>query len=80
MYVLHDRTLVDHGRHRLESNDPTPFTGVDIGALLREVTSRHSSIASWWLWFLGREIHVSPMSSTWLRAHEADWNKHDMDV
>jgi hypothetical protein len=79
MYVLHDRALADHGRRRLDPNGPTPF-GVEIAALLRKVTSGHSSIASWWLWLIGREIHVSPLSDTWLRAHEADWNKHDVDV
>jgi hypothetical protein len=80
MYVLHDRALVDHGRRRLDPNGPTPFIRVEIAALLRKVTSGHSSIASWWLWLIGREIHVSPLSDTWLRAHEADWNKHDVDV
>lgn len=74
--MLHDRALVDHGRRRLESSGPMPFMGVELGALFRKVTSGHTSIASWWLWVFGREIHVSPMSDTWLRAHEADWNKH----
>jgi hypothetical protein len=54
--------------------------GVDIGLLLRKVTSGHSSIARWSSWFLGSEIHVSPLSGTWLRVHETDWNKHGMDV
>jgi hypothetical protein len=80
MYVLHDRALVDHGRRRLESNGPTSFIGVDIGALLQQVTSGRSSIAKWWSWLLGWEIHVSPLSDTWLRAQEADSNKHGVDV
>jgi hypothetical protein len=54
--------------------------GGDIGPLLRKATSGHSWIAKWSSWLLGTQIQVSPMSGTWLRAHEADWSKHDMDV
>jgi hypothetical protein len=43
-------------------------------------TRAHSATASWWFWLTGREIRVSALSATWLRAHEADWNKHDVDV
>jgi hypothetical protein len=79
MYVLHDRALVGHARPRLDSC-PTPSMGGDIGPLLRKATSGHSWIAKWSSWLLGTQIQVSPMSGTWLRAHEADWSKHDMDV
>ena len=80
MYVLRDRALVDRDRRRLEWDWPTTLVGVDIGPFLREVTKGHSPIARWMSWLLRGEIHVSPMSGTWLRAHEDDWNKHGVDV
>jgi hypothetical protein len=80
MYLLHDRALVGRGRPRLEPEGPTPDMRADIGSLLRKVTSGHPWIARWSSWILGTEIHISPMSDMWLRAHESDWNKHGVDV
>jgi hypothetical protein len=54
--------------------------GVDIGPLLRKVTSRHPSLVWWSSWLLGRDIYVPPMSDAWLRTHEEDWNKHGVDL
>jgi hypothetical protein len=79
--TLHDRAFVDHGRRGLESDRPTTLMlGVEMGPLLRKMASGHVSIVRWSTWLLGREIHVSPMSGTWLRTHEADWVKHAADV
>jgi hypothetical protein len=57
-----------------------PLMEADIGSWLRQGTSRHSWIARWSSWLLGTEIRVSPMSDTWLRAHENDRSKHGVDV
>jgi hypothetical protein len=77
MYALYDRALVEHERREPESDCPTTLIlGVEMGPLLRKMASGHASIVRWSSWLLEMEIHVSPMSGTWLRAHEADWNKH----
>jgi hypothetical protein len=80
MYLLHDRALVDRRRPRIESDGPTPLMGADLGPLVRKVTGGHSWIARWSSWLLGTEIHVSPLSELWLRAHEDDWSKHGVDL
>ena len=80
MYLLHDPASLDHGRPRLESECPAPFGGAVIALLLRKVTDGRPWIAKWSAWLLGTAIHVSPISGTWLRAHEHDWNKHRADV
>ena len=81
MHVLHDHALVDHGRRRLESNCPTTLIlGVEMGPLLRRMATGHTSVVRWSIWLLGRDIRVPPMSSTWLRTHEADSVKHAADV
>jgi hypothetical protein len=80
-YVLDDRALVNHGRRRLESDCPTTLIlGVQMGPLVQKLASGCASIVRWSSRFLGRKIHVSSMSGTWLRTHEADWNKHAADV
>ena len=68
MYLTHDRALIDHSRSRVE---PTCWSmllplGGEFRLLVRTL--------------LGRGIHVSPMSGTWLRTHEAAYDKHGADV
>jgi hypothetical protein len=80
MYLLNHRALVDDGHARLESDGPKPFLGADIQPWLRKVISRRSWIARWSSWLFGTAIHVSPVSGTWLRAFEDDWNKRGADI
>jgi hypothetical protein len=80
MYVVHDHALIDHRRRRLEPDCPTPLMGAEVRPWLRKVTGGHSWIARWSSWLFGTEIQVAPMSGTWLRAHENDWDKHGVDV
>jgi hypothetical protein len=54
--------------------------GAEVRPLLRKVTGGHSWIARWSSWLFGTEIQVAPMSGTWLRAHENDWDKHGVDI
>ena len=79
MYQLHDRALVEHGRPRLESDSPAASAGAALGALLRKAASE-SWVARWSAWLLGTAIHVSPMSDTWLRAHDDRSSKRGMDL
>lgn len=82
MYVTHDRARVDHGRRRIES-DYWPMVlplGGECGLLFRKVTTGRDSIVQWSSRLLRRGIHVSPMSGTWLRTHEAEHTKHRVDI
>ena len=68
MYLTHDRALIDHRRSGVE---PTYWPMLlPLGGEFRLLVRR----------LLGRGIHVSPMSGTWLRTHEADDDKHGADV
>jgi hypothetical protein len=80
MYLLHDSALVDHGRPAFESHHPVPIMGAGNARSLRKTTSGHSWIARWSSWLFCTEIHVSPMSDTWLRAHEDDSTKHGLHI
>lgn len=80
MYVLPHRASVEDERPPLAGR-PTPLIlDFEVGRLLCKVTGGQFSIARWSSRLLGRKIQVSPMSGTWLRIHEADWNKHGADV
>lgn len=81
-YTTHDRALIDPTRNRVEAGYwPVllPFGG-ELRVLVRKVTTGRGSVVRWASRLLGRGIHVSPMSGTWLRLHEADQNKHGAEV
>jgi hypothetical protein len=78
--VRHDRALVGGGHGRLAWHCPTLLKRPDIAQWSRTVIIGRSWIVKWTSWFLRTEIHLSPVSDTWLRAHQGDWNKHGVDV
>jgi hypothetical protein len=83
MYVTNnDRALIDHTRSRVASEYwPTPLPhGGELRDLVRKVVSSRGSLVRWSSRLLGRGIHVSPMSGTWLRVHEAEHDKHEAAV
>lgn len=82
--VTHDRALVGHGPRGLEAghwpiSDPL---GSELAlALVRTLaTTVADSIRRWSSQLLGTGIQVSPMSSTWLRMHEAEYDRHRGEV
>jgi hypothetical protein len=81
-YVAHDRALIDHRRRRVESDYwPIPLPlGDEFRLLVCTVATGRGSIIRWSSRLLGRGIHVSPMSGTWLRIHEAEHDKHAAEV
>ena len=82
MYLTHDRALIDPRQHRVESDYwPIPLPlGNEFRLLVRKVATGRGSVVRWSSQLLGRGIHVSPMSGTWLRMHEAEYNKHAADI
>ena len=81
-YVTHDRALIDHRQQRVESGYwPIPLPlGDEFMFLVRTAATGCGAIVRWFDLLLGRGIHVSPMSGTWLRMHEAEHDKHEADV
>jgi len=67
MYVMHYRPFL------------LPLGG-QLRVLVSKVKPGHDSIVRWASRLFGGGFHVSPVSSTWLRSHEADYNKHGADV
>lgn len=82
MYLTHDRALIDHRQHRVESDYwPIPLPlGNEFRLLVRKVATGRGSVVRWSSRLLGRDIRVSPMSDTWLRVHEAEHDKHGAEV
>ncbi|HEY5619098.1 MAG TPA: hypothetical protein VIK60_14240 [Vicinamibacterales bacterium] len=82
VYTTHDRALIDRRRNRVESGYwPVLLPlGGELRFLVRKVTTGRGSVVRWSSRLLGRGIHVSPMSDTWLRMHEAEHSKHESDV
>lgn len=82
MSMTHDRALIDHRRSRVEWGYWPMLLplGGELRLLVRKVATGRGSVVRWSSRFLGRGIHVSPMSGTWLRTHEADYDKHGADV
>lgn len=80
MYLTHDRALIDHRRRRVESSYWLLPLGGELRLLVRKVATGRGSVVRWSSWLFGRGIHVPPMSGTWLRMHEADYNKHGAEV
>jgi hypothetical protein len=82
--VTHDRALVDHGQRGLEAGHwPISYPlGSELAlALVRTLaTTVQHSIRRWSSQFRGTGIHVSRMSSTWLRMHEAEDDRHRGEV
>lgn len=82
MYTTHDRALIDHRGSRVESSYWPMLLplGGELRLLVRKVATGRGSVVRWSSRIFGTGIHVSPMSGTWLRMHEADDNKHGADV
>jgi hypothetical protein len=77
MYVTNERALIDHSPRRIASDCPTLFPlGGELKFLVDAVASRHNALVRWFL-RPGRGLRVSPMSSAWLRMHEAEHIKHE---
>ena len=82
--VTHDRSLVNHKRpaldvgHRLISYQPGEELAL---ALVRKLaTILRDSTGRWPSQLLRTRIHLSPMSSVWLRMQEAEYVKHGGEV
>ena len=75
---MHDGALIDYRQSRIKSSYwPTLLPlGDELTLLVRTVAAGRSSMIRWSSRLLRRGIHVSPMSDTWLRMHEADDSKH----
>lgn len=82
MHVTHDRALVDQRQRRIEFGHWPMLLplGDELRLLVRKAATGRGSILRWSSRLLGRGIHLSPMSDTWLRSHEADHNKRGADV
>lgn len=82
--VTHDRAPVDHGQRGLEAGHwPMSYPlGSELALALFDTlaTMVPDSIRRWSSQLLGTGIYVSPMSSTWLRMHEAEYDKHRGEV
>ena len=84
LYVTHDRALVNYRQRGLESRHwpiSNPLGSELALALVRTLaTTVRDSIRRWSSQLLGTGTHVSPMSNTWLRMHEAEYDKHRGEV
>jgi len=81
MYVTHDRSLVDGGQSKGASDWPLLFPfGGELGYLRAIVASGYASLVRWSSRLPGRDIHVSSMSDTWLRMHDAEHSKHRAEM
>jgi hypothetical protein len=80
MYVAHAGALIGERLRRHEAESATsPFRGDEHGTRWSDIAGARAVIVRWSSWLLGREIHLSRMSGTWLRTHEVEWNKHALD-
>lgn len=81
MYVTNDRALIDQTQRSVASDWPALLPlGSGLKCLVGKVASRRGALVRWSVRVLGRGIHVSPMSGTWLRMHEAEHTKHEADI
>ena len=82
--VTHDRSLVHHAQRGLEAGHwpiSHPLGSELALALVRTLaTTVRDSIRRWSSRLLRTGIHLSPISSTWLRMHEAEHDKHRGDI
>jgi hypothetical protein len=82
LYATHDRPLIDRRRNGVESVLGLMLLplGADLRFLVRQAVAGGNSVVRRWVGVPGTRIHVSPMSPTWLRIHEADYNKHAAEI
>jgi hypothetical protein len=81
--VTHDRMLVDDRRRGLESGQwlVSYAPGTELApVLVRALATTVRDSIRRWAQLLGTRTHVSPMSSAWLRMHEAEHGKHRAEV
>jgi hypothetical protein len=81
MYVTHDRELIDRSHRGVVSGwlAFVPLVG-ELSLLVGTLASWRRALVRWSSQVLGRGIHVSPMSGTWLRIHTAEHPKHGADL
>jgi len=80
MHLTDERAPIDRSRSTRESSDRPMLLllGSEFRVLVRKFATGRRSAVAWS--FLGRGIHVSPVSGTWLRMHEAEYHKHGAAV
>jgi hypothetical protein len=85
IYVTHvtpDDATVDGDQSRMGAADWPTLTLLarELKSSIRRTTTRHGSLAPWFLRLLAGRTRVSPMSSTWLHLYETERAKHEPDV
>lgn len=81
MYAMHDRAFLGHRQRGIASAWATLFLFErEWSCYLRKVACPPRFFVRWSSRVFGREIHVSAMSSLWLRVQHAEHRKYGADV
>jgi hypothetical protein len=82
LYATHDRPLIDRTWRGVESVlGPTLLPlAADLAFLVRQAVKSGDFVVRRWFRLPETRVRVSPMSSGWLRIHEADSDKHAAEI